>query len=292
MVTFDEILDSGEPDYTVRERVEAFFKGTDAIGKFSKEVMIPVLRGQLNLEDRELAIVGIYYRMYSWIQSMITLNHRLHFQAAATATRALFELLLDIKLLAGSSDSKMIDRFHAFPEIERFRVAKDFVAFADQHPDLALEDTHQRAWVEQPGKEQEIEDKIVKHWGRTRGGKPNRPEHWSGMNIRERARAFGDAYEEKYLYDYRLGCWSSHAGSTNYAGLQEETLENMFGLAHSLSQKYFLEATVICAKELHIAEAVEGFQDIIDELEQVPGAVLAEIQIAKIEEAKRNSGFV
>ena len=292
MITLEELLDADEPEYSVRERVEAFYKGTDAIGKFAEEVMVPILRGQLDLEDRELAVTGLYYRMYLWIKSVISLNNRLHFQATATATRALFELLLDLKLLASDTDGTMISKFHAFPEVERFRVAKDFVAFSDEHPDVPLEDEHQRKLVELPGKESQIEEIVVNHWGRKRNGRPNRPDHWSGMNIRERAKKFGASYEAKYLYDYRLGCWSSHSGSTNYAGLKEETLETKFGVVHRLSQGYFLEATVISAKVKHISEAVEGFDAIIDELERVPGAVLTEIQISKIEQAKKEAGLV
>ena len=50
MITLEELqelLDADEPEYSVRERVEAFYKGTDSIGKFAEEVMVPILSGQL-----------------------------------------------------------------------------------------------------------------------------------------------------------------------------------------------------------------------------------------------------
>ena len=292
MITLEELLAADEPEVSARERVEAFVKGTDAIGKFAEEVMVPILTGQLDLEDRELAVTGLYYRMYLWIKSVISLDTRLHFQATATAARALFELLLDLKLLTCDTDGTMIAKFHAFPDVERFRVAKDFVRFSDQNNDIPFEDEHQRKLVRLPGKESQIEEIVVNHWGRKNNGRPNRPDHWSGMNIRERARRLGPSYEARYLHDYRLGCWSSHSGATNYAGLTAETLETMFGLAHSLAQGYFLEATVICAKVMHISRAVEGFHAMIEELEGVPGAVLTEIQVSRIEQAKKEAGTI
>lgn len=145
--------------------------------------------------------------------------------------------------------------------------------------------------MEQPETERQIEEIVVRHWGRKRNGRPNRPDHWSGMNVRERASKFGPSCEAKYLYDYRFGCWSAHSGATIYAGLREQTLETMFGLAHSLSQGYFLEATVICAKVVGIHQAIEEFDDIVGELERVPGAVLTEIQIRKIKQAKEKVGL-
>ncbi len=42
----------------LRTRIEPFFKGTSAIADFTKSVMIPILRGQVKLNDKEKAIVG------------------------------------------------------------------------------------------------------------------------------------------------------------------------------------------------------------------------------------------
>lgn len=291
MSTLDEIFDADEPEFSVQQRVEAFYKGTDAIGNFAEEIMIPVLTGQLNPDDREQAVTGLYYRMYLWIKSMTSLNNALHFQAAVSATRALFELLLDLKLLASDSDGTLVAKFHAFTEVEKFRWAEELAAFSDKYPDVPLNVEEHRKFIDLRGKKSQIEEIVVTHWGRKRNDRPNRPDHWSGMNVRERASKFGSSYEAKYLYDYRFGCWSAHSGATIYDGLGKETFETMFGLAHSLSQGYFLEATVICAKLVGIHQAVAEFDDIIGELERVPGVVLTEIQIRNIRESKKKAGL-
>ena len=105
--------------------------------------------------------------------------------------------------------------------------------------------------------------------------------------VLERADSFGDRYTEMYLHDYPLSSWSVHPGSTSYAGIGEDALESWFGLSHGVAQKCFLEGITICARVMHISEAVEGFYSIIDDLRVTPGAVLAQDQIEMIEKAKK-----
>jgi hypothetical protein len=67
VVTFEELEKADVSDLPTRTRVEAFYKGTDAISQFAQSEIIPILRGQINLSDKEKAIVGTYYRMYAWV---------------------------------------------------------------------------------------------------------------------------------------------------------------------------------------------------------------------------------
>ena len=83
MASLEEIAAAETRDLSVRQKVEAFYKGTDALTKFSTEAIVPIIRGQLDLNDREKAIVGIYLRMHAWMHSLVTLNSRLHFRPRA-----------------------------------------------------------------------------------------------------------------------------------------------------------------------------------------------------------------
>lgn len=287
MVTFDELEKADVSDLPMRIRVEAFYKGTDAVSKFAESIMIPLLKGQIQLSDKEKAIVGTYYRMYAWVRSMVAMNSRIHFQGAAAAARSLFELFLDIKTLSTDKTGEFVKRFHAFPEIEKFRVAKNLISFCDEHPnDTKLDDSRQRTFVNKPGKQQTIDQTIVKYWGVTRKGKPNIPEHWTGKNIRERARDLGLEYEELYVKTYPYLSWYIHSGSTGYAGLDEKGIEGCFGLSHSIAQQIFLDATLICAQEMKISIAVEWFHNAIANLRLTPGKVLVEEQIKILENTK------
>jgi hypothetical protein len=288
VVTFEEIEKADVADIPTRTRVEAFYKGTDALSWFAEEVMIPVLKGQISLTDKEKAIVGTYYRVYAWIRSMVAMNSRIHFQGAAAAARSIFELFLDIKALGTDNSGELVARFHAFAAIERFYAAERLVSFCTSYPgDTKLDYSRQQAFVNEPGKREAIEDTVEKHWGRRK--KKKRPRHWTGEEIRERAHDLGLPYEELYYEAYPLLSWYIHSGSAGYAGVDLETIEKCFGLSHSIAQRLFLEATVICAQEMKISRAIEWFHKAVADLRLTSGKVLVEEQIKMLEEAKAKS---
>lgn len=288
MVTLEELAITDVADLPLRKQIESFFKGTDAIASFAKSVMIPILRGQLNLNDKEKAITGTYFRMYAWIVSMVAMNSRIHFQGAAAAARALFELLLDMQMLSSDKTGSLVQKFTAFPAIETYFAAEKLVSFCDEHINLCKIDcTQQRTFITQPMKQSEINALIIKHWGKTKKGFPNRPEHWSGKHVRERARDLGLSYEELYVEEYQLLSWYIHSGAAGHVNVPEKLFEIRFGLAHSLAQKIFLEATTTCAREMKITIAIDWFQDAIADLRLMPGKVLVDEQI-KILEANKN----
>jgi len=289
MSTFDEIERADVADLPTKLRVGAFYKGTDAVSKFAESMMIPVLNGQINLSDKEKAVVGTYYRMYGWVRSMVAMNHRLHFQGAAAAARSLFELLLDIKMLANDKNGYLADKFHAFPGVEKFRVAQNLVSFCMNNANSTkLDCSHQQTFINSPGKQQAVNETIIKFWGKTKKGAPNRPKHWTGKDIQKRSHDLGPEYEELYLETFSLFSWYIHSGSTGYAGLNEETLETCFGMSHSIAQKAFLEATVVCAEVMRISSVIFEFKEIIANLRLTPGRVLVDEQIKILEAAKSN----
>ncbi len=290
MITFDELEKAEVSDLSVKTRAEAFYKGTDAISKFAEKVMVPFLKGQFGLNNKERAIVDTYCRMYAWIRSMVTMNSCIHFQGAAAATRSLFELLLDIKMLANDETGEFIKKFHAFPDTDKFNRAEKIVSFCDEHRnDTQINDSIQRTFVNNVSRKQKNEKTILRYRGKNKKGDPKRPKHWTGENVRERACSLGLKYEELYVEIYSLLSWYIHSGSTGYVGLKEKDIENCFGYCHGLAQRMFIEATVICAKEMKLDVAVEWFYKAIENLRLTPGKVLVEEQIKFLEEKARAS---
>ena len=286
MVTNDEIENADVSQLPIRTRIEAFYKGTEEISKFAESVINPVLRGQLNLSDREKAIVGTYYRMYTWLKSMTVLNNSIHFQGAATATRALIELLIDIKIIMEDKTGNLIKKFHAFPEVEKFRFAENLVSFKDTHPGASNIDVSlQRTFVNKSGRKQNIEKIVIKYWGKNKKGKPNYPQHWTGKKIKERAKDLGFRYEELYMKSFPFLSWYVHSGSTGYAGLNKEAIDACFGLSHSVAQEIFLEGMLICAMEMKISEAIIKFSKFVEDLRLTPGNFLVQ-ELKKLKEKK------
>lgn len=73
--------------------------------------MVPVLNGQLNLSDKEAAILGTYFRFYLCAKGVLSLNDRRFFQLVASAARTGFELLIDLRSLADDPSGKAVEMF-------------------------------------------------------------------------------------------------------------------------------------------------------------------------------------
>ncbi len=293
MVSYDDLKNADTSNLPLSVRVEAFFKGTDAIGYFAEKKVIPqldalqslsIVSGK-NLSNRDIAIIGTYERMYLWVRSLSVMNSRQHFQGAASATRALVELLLDLKLFQSDSSGEYLKKYIAFLEVSKFRSAIKLVSFCDQHAsETKLNSTHQRAFLKNGAKQIEVENTVRTLWGTKRSGDPNFPDHWSGMDTRSRARHLDAVFktiefEELYIESYPLGSLYVHADPTGHLNLSEDTFESIFGLCHSIVQRLFLEATILCAQEMNLDLAIPQFTKMIDELRNTTGYCLVEKQI-------------
>ncbi len=260
-------------------KVEAFYQGTDKIRHFIVSVIEPILCGQLELDERETAIVGTYYRIVAWLKALGDLNSSSHYQAVASGARSLFELLLDLRLITSDESGKNINKFHAFPEVEKYRSAKNLVSYCDETNNHTIDCTNQRIYIGDVTKEETIKAIILEYWGKNKKGELKWPFHWSGLSVEQRAKQIGPNYYLLYLEFYPFLSWHIHAGSTGYAGLSPETMETIFGLMHSMIQRVVLESTEICTKEMKI-DLIDNLElpieEIIHELKQTTDNIIVE----------------
>src|SRR5712692_3080294 len=182
-----------------------------------REVMIPQLKALLGPTVQEIALRDIYFKMHLLLGSAITMNCLDHFQSVAALTRSLFELLLDMKILAGDKTGDAVKSYNEFPEIERYRRAGQLVAFAASYPNQIKQDlSTQRAFIADPQRKARVTRAI--------GPKGKYPDHWTGKNPRERARSTGE--EALYVEVYALLIWYVHAGAAGTAGMRKDALES------------------------------------------------------------------
>jgi hypothetical protein len=247
-ITLDDILQTmNEPvsDLPLKTIIDAYFDGAKHMHDFGREVMIPQLKVLFRPTDQESALRDIYLKMHLFLGSAITMNRLDHFQSVAALTRSLFELLLDMKILAADKTGDAVKRYNEFPEIERYRRAEQLIAFDTKHPDQIKQDlSAQRAFVSDPARQARLTSTI--------GPKGKFPDHWSGMNARHRARSTGQ--EALYVEVYALLSWYVHAGSTGTAGMGKDALESVFGVCHGLIRRIFLDAIEVCARATKISE--------------------------------------
>lgn len=268
-------------------QAQAFCRGTKAWAEFAEAKMVPLLGGLLTLNNKERAVVGTYYRMYLWMRSLADLKSVVHFQAAAAGARTTFELLLDMKLVAVDETGQSVERFHAFSEIEKYRVAKKHVEFCEANPTTKKYGFSQRQkYVQASGREQRVLRTVVRLWGTNRKGKPNWPKHWTGKDIPGRLRGLPLEYREFYHWLYPVLSWYIHAGSTAYVGFSTEGLEAALGISHSVAQEMFHEASLICATETKLITAAEWLRESFDELKGAPLRGLTPKQVKILKKVK------
>jgi hypothetical protein len=281
----DELNKSAEEtsDFTQHELVSAYYDGMRKCIDFVQTQIIPVLNGQINLNQREEAVLGIFYRIHALGSSLTRLNNTIDFCAVATIARTLFELLLDLKLLTRQmSTQEDIEKFRAFSEVDRFRRADKVLEFQTKNPGIEEKSyfpgEFRMKFVEFPGKRDEIESKTVSLWGKSKNGKINWPDHWTGISVRGRAELFGSIYEQKYLEIYSILSWYVHAGNASYAGLSQPSLEWVYGVSMNISRLMYIEGLLLCSSIFSLNQAIENFSPVIEFLKDAPKEILIEYE--------------
>jgi hypothetical protein len=205
-ITLDDIIQTmDEPvsDLPLKTIIDAYFDGTKHMHDFGRDVMIPQLKALLGPTAQEIALRDTYFKMHLLLGSVITMNRMDHFQSVAALTRSLFELHLDMKIVAADKTGDAVRRYNEFPEIERYRRAEQLIAFDSAHPGQIRQDlSAQRAFVCDPARQSRVAAAV---------GAKRPPDHWSGKNARDRARHVGQ--EALYVEVYALLSWYVHAGA-------------------------------------------------------------------------------
>ncbi len=266
------------------KKIEAFYEGTRAATELAKQVMIPQLKALINPSRKEEIIKGLYFSMYAWMLTLVSLNDTVHFQGAASATRSIFELLLDIKLLIEDKPINSIDKFDAFIQVEKFRAAKKYVEFKMSNPGLKYKSgLAKEKLVNKSGEENRINTLIVLNWGKAKKSKPRKIEHWTGWGINKRAQEAGKDYEFFYHESFALLSWYLHSGLVGIKGMSTESLGAVFGNSHMLAAPLFLDATLLVAEELKLLKAIPQLIDWIKEAKLVVGRVIIEEHLKILE---------
>jgi hypothetical protein len=289
---YDDLVQFSKQPPNPNDAAHAFWTCTKEIVSFAEKVMIPVLKGIIQPNKREIALRDTYFRMCLWFSGMAKLDSPMYFQQAAVATRCLFELLLDLKILSNDKTNVELNKFMAFPQIEKYNKAKVTIDFFEKHPDLPSPDlSKKKIWITDPkNSEATIENNIRKYWGLNIKGRPNVPKnHWTGMDAKSRAKNLGIKYERFYIETYYWLSWYVHPGSTGYQGFDEDTFKAAFGMSHSLAQEIFLEATLICSHEFKLTSLdnlKKTIPQILEQLQMHPGIVLMQKEIEQIKKLK------
>jgi hypothetical protein len=173
--------------------------------------------------------------------------------------------------------------------VERYRVARKLVDFYTTHPlpfDLSI--SAQRQLCSNAQEAAEVEALVVKYWGRTKRGAPNWPKHWSRFpETRGRAAQVGPDWEERYVRHYYMLSWHIHSGLVGVTGLSREMFDIFVSDAHRLVRDSVLDAYTILGNELHLARAIEQWQEQLQFLRRVSSLALVDLRLQALGEPPR-----
>ncbi len=215
-------------------RASACHRILDQTWRFSRNGLLQVLKGKEDGRTKRTALLHSYSRMYCWVHSMVKLGNNNsvetliaeHTLALAACLRAILELFLDINLLQYDKVAKGPEKFFSFERVARHKIANTSLELDKEYKHLTNKQriAYGDAAV---GTKAEIDDCIVRSWGIIKNGKnkgkPNRPQHWTGMTVIDRVKNLGGACVRYYAYSYHYCNWSLHSG---YAGPLMKTKEN------------------------------------------------------------------
>jgi hypothetical protein len=248
---------------------EAFYTGTVQAIDFGDKVMVPVLKGQINLSKKEKVILTTYFRLFLQFRALKLLSEYRTFQSVMACSRSIFEQLLDLKLIFENKISSSVDKFYAFHEVEKFKRANEIVKFSMKNPSIKIETKIQQQLVNKKGGAKRIDKLKSKYWP-----KKDFIPHWSGLSVKKRAELIGKEHEALYYETYSMMSWYIHSGPSGHFYVDEDGLRIVFVRGHELSQSMFIEATVLVAKEFSLDKAVPNFYKSIEKLKLIPGVVL------------------
>jgi hypothetical protein len=263
--------------------------GIEGLVYFAEDYIKPLLQGLLSRSDRDLAILGTYYRIVGYTVSILRLDAPWHFQSVSAGSRSILELYMDIVLLTRDQTSESTERFHAFTRVERFRVADRIVDFFDANPSEKQDDiAAQRALVSDAVAKAAIEALVDQFWGRDKKGDLIWPSHWSKyQDARSRARALDSSFEAMYVrFAYQLS-WHVHAGAVGVGGISRENFDTFIGVAHKLVLETVTEVFTLVCKELGFSKVIPDFRDKIDFLRRIPGPRLVDLSLQELGEPLR-----
>jgi hypothetical protein len=148
-----------------------------------------------------------------------------------------------------------VERFHAFPLVERLRTARERMAYFDQHPDeVPCDLVAQREFVQKGGPA--IDATVTRLWGdpNTKGW----PGHWTPTRkLWKRAEAVG--LSAKYHQYYSHLSWYVHCAHVGAVGLDKTDMHMVYANALELMRYTVPDTFWTVGKELKFHQGIDDF---------------------------------
>lgn len=269
LLTNEDIERAAKLTVTPQIMTGAAMSQLNAIEAFWTDIIHPYIHQHETLPFRQLAMASLGDRLIGHARVVPKLNSLVYQQTATAAERSVIELWLDIQLLHRNVFADGVERLFAFAEYQKLQSAKRTVRFFAEHPHLDESPSaalpHQAYITANAAR---IDARTFELWG-TPGKKPPRPEHWSAMNVPDRAKAVTPEAQLLVLHGYDMRNFAVHAGVAGIMNVPATAQELVFVQSVANVAKCLLEALRIMGTELEIPHGVEAYNGIVDYLDDL-----------------------
>lgn len=237
--------------------------------------VVSVLETILARTDHEESLIAVFYRLHLMMRTLAKLSHPEDFQTVRSTARSLYELFLDLQLLA--SDNSLAEKYWGFVDVERMRSALLIADFVAKNPTPELTRVHRAAisLATNVDKVAECEGLLKRAWGITTDIGLDRtkkfPRSWSQKSVRGSAEGLGVGFIEEYITEYPISSWFTHGGFAGIGGMSRQHLINSFGRGHHLAQDSYRKATLVLANYFRLFDAVPDLGKCVQDLEGIQG---------------------
>jgi hypothetical protein len=286
-LTEDDVRRATEIPVTPRALAAGHIALLEACDSVCQEVVIPVIQ-QLNpTTDRQRALVGLFYRIMGFANTVTQLQSPVHQQSLTSAERSVTELWIDMELLHRDIIANGVEKILAFIDFQKLRAARRTVTFFQKHPELdetPSKSTPHHGFIEAKGAD--VEATARRLWPRADGKAP-KPDHWSGISLPERAEKLGLEEELRVLEGYDIRNFAVHTGLTGIMGLDANAFEIMCSQAAHGIAECMMSALRIMGRELNIHAQFEWYELVLEKLSHVALFTVADNALIAKGESRR-----
>jgi hypothetical protein len=262
---------------------ESFCALLEAIDINTQETVHPVTSGMLNLTDREKVILGLYYRSVGFCRTALALKSVVHQQSLTSAERSVIELYVDMELVHRNAIPDAVAKVIAFADWQKLKAARRMDKFFTDNPALDRQPskaTVHRAFI--ASDEQRIVQQTAQLWGQNA-----KPEHWSGLNLVDRATKLDKDIEYLVMKDYDRRNFYVHTGLTGIVNLSKENFEQLCMFALTMIGDCMLKELEILGDELKLSQAIPGYDDALAGIKRVQTYAFADLLLQSNGEPRR-----
>ena len=198
-------------------RAECAFQAAHHVSGHIENFVGPTL-AKTRLATKRIAYIhALFIRAKNWMKSVSKLNQPSDFQPLAAATRALFELNIDMAILHHDANGEWAEKIEAWENSARYKHGECIARYYERKKQ-PLPEQYADTGAFLNRERDKIEAARLKFWPvKDKPGKGKHPDQWSHQNLLAAAiyadEKHGTELEEFYETKYRFLCMNVH-GST------------------------------------------------------------------------------